>query len=54
VILIWLLTILLAAWFGFELGRKWSLGQDELMAEAEEDRQVARGGIKLNRIVFRR
>jgi hypothetical protein len=52
--LIWLLTISLAGWFGFELGRKWDAGREEIVAEAEERRESERGGVRLNRIVMRR
>jgi hypothetical protein len=53
VILIWLLTISLAAWFGFELGRKWDEGRrEEDLEEYEESR--SRGGIRMTTITMRR
>jgi hypothetical protein len=54
VILVWLLTISLAGWFGFELGRKWDAGRVEEELEEYEKAEAARGGIRLNRITVRR
>lgn len=54
IVLIWLLTVSLALWFGFELGRKWDAGQREAEAEAYAERRQQQGGIRLSRIVIRR
>ncbi len=51
--LVWLLTVALALWFGFELGRKWSAGEEEADFTEREER-TERGGVKLRRISIRR
>lgn len=55
--LVWMLTIALSLWFGFELGRKWEVGEAEEIREAEQEALEAtreRRGIRLNRISVRR
>lgn len=56
--LVWMLTIAIALWFGFEVGRKWQLGEAEEEREAEEaeaERAVTeRRGVRLKRIAVRR
>ena len=52
-ILVWFLTISLTAWFAFELGRKWTEGDAEELADAEEERRE-RGGIRMRSITIRR
>jgi len=53
VLLVWIVVVGVALWFGFELGRKWQLGvQEEELERHEETR--ARGGIRLNTITVRR
>lgn len=51
--LVWITVILLAAVFGFCLGRRWDEGEKE--AEAEEGMAAAeRGGVRLRTITVRR
>jgi hypothetical protein len=52
-----LLLILLAAYFGFQIGRKWDLGLNEKAAELEEERRAERGRrgtVRLNSIKIKR
>lgn len=53
-ILVWLIPILLASWFGFELGRKWDAGRAEAEQEEAVEARESRGGVRLNRITIRR
>lgn len=56
-VLVWLLTIAIALWFGFEIGRKWEVGEAEEIREAEQEALEAtreRRGIRLTRISVRR
>jgi hypothetical protein len=53
-ILVWLLTVSLAAWFGFELGRRVKVGRVEAEIETYQAAEEERPGVKLNRIVMRR
>jgi hypothetical protein len=55
--LVWLLTVALALWFGFEFGRKWEVGvreeEEEALQEAAEATRERRG-IRLTRLTVRR
>lgn len=51
--LVWLTVVGLALWFGFELGRKWDQGRDEIEMEEVAERSQ-RGGVRLRRIAVRR
>jgi hypothetical protein len=53
-ILFWVLTVCLAAYFGFELGRRAKTGRVEAEVEAFQAREEEREGVKLKRIVMRR
>lgn len=50
----WLLTIALASYLSFELGRRWKLGHVEAQVEAFQQSEAEQPGIRLNRIVMRR
>jgi hypothetical protein len=49
-----LICVGLASWFSFELGRKWTQGQEEVELEEVLEARERRPGIRLNRIVVRR
>ena len=51
--LVAVLTVALALWFGFELGRKWELGKAEEEAEALAETHAS-GRVRLNTIRIRR
>jgi hypothetical protein len=48
------ICVALAAWFGFELGRKWTEGQEEEVLEEAIEARERRPGVRLNRVVVRR
>jgi hypothetical protein len=48
-----LVMVTLALWFGFQLGRKWDMGERELEQEAAADIGERRG-IRLRTITVRR
>jgi hypothetical protein len=48
-----LILVALALWFGFELGRKWHLGEVEAEQEIFAETR-ARGGVRLRSITIRR
>lgn len=52
-ILVWFATVAMAGWFGFELGRKWTAGEEEAELQEHIDRQQGTG-FRLNRITVRR
>lgn len=50
----WLLTIALASFLSFELGRRWTVGKIEAEVEEFQAAEAERNGVRLNRIVMRR
>ena len=50
----WLVSVTLAAYLGFELGRRVKVGRVEAEVEEFQAREEERSGVKLRRIVMRR